>query len=52
LFTRACGRTRIRKIEGKRFTGHYTNAFGSLDDMLAGRDELVRLAGLARSPLP
>src|SRR6202040_1404388 len=28
-------------------------SFGSLDDMLAGRDELVRLAGLARSdPLP
>ena len=43
----------FRRIEGKRFTGHYTNAFGSLDDMLAGRDELVRLAGLARSdPLP
>src|ERR1700730_3767742 len=43
----------FRRIEGKRFSGHYTNAFGSLDDMLAGRDELVRLAGLARSdPLP
>ena len=39
----------FRRIEGKRFSGHYTNAFGSL----AGRDELVRLAGLARSdPLP
>ena len=39
----------FRRIEGKRFSGHYTNAFGSLDDMLAGRDELVRLAGLTRS---
>ena len=37
----------FRRIEGKGFNGHYTNAFGSLDDMLAGRDELVRLAGLA-----
>ena len=33
------------RVEGKGFNGHYTNAFGSLDDMLAGRDELVRLAG-------
>ena len=37
----------FRRIEGKGFNGHYTNAFGSLDDMLAGRDELVRLAGFA-----
>jgi sugar phosphate isomerase/epimerase len=35
----------FRRIEGKGFNGHYTNAFGTLDDMLAGRDELVRLAG-------
>jgi sugar phosphate isomerase/epimerase len=34
----------FQRIEGKDFKGHYTNAFGSLDDMLAGRDELVRLA--------
>ena len=34
----------FRRVEGKGFKGHYTNAFGSLDDMLAGRDELVRLA--------
>ena len=32
----------FQRIEGKGFNGHYTNAFGSLDDMLAGRDELVR----------
>jgi sugar phosphate isomerase/epimerase len=37
----------FRRIEGKGFNGHYTNAFGSLDDMLAGRDDLIRLASLA-----
>jgi hypothetical protein len=26
------------------FTGHYMNAFGSLDDMPAAGDDLVRLA--------
>jgi sugar phosphate isomerase/epimerase len=31
----------FRLIEGKGFRAHYTNAFGSLDDMLAGRDYLV-----------
>jgi sugar phosphate isomerase/epimerase len=35
----------FQRVEGKGFNGDYTNAFGSLDDMLAGRDELVRLAG-------
>ena len=35
----------FQRIEGKGFNGHYTNAFGSLDDMLAGRDELMRFAG-------
>jgi sugar phosphate isomerase/epimerase len=34
----------FRRIENKGFTGHYMNAFGSLEDMLAGRDTLVRLA--------
>jgi sugar phosphate isomerase/epimerase len=37
-------------IEGKGYQGHYTNAFGSLGDMLAGRDYLVeraRAAGVA-----
>jgi sugar phosphate isomerase/epimerase len=37
----------FRRLEGGGFTGHYTNAFGSLDDMLKGRAELVRLAGAA-----
>ena len=37
----------FRRIEGNGFTGHYMNAFGSLDDMLAGRDEFVGLAGSA-----
>ena len=31
-------------LERKGFKGHYTNAFGSLDDMLAGRERLVALA--------
>lgn len=31
----------FRLVEGKGFKGHYTNAFGSLDDMLAGREYLV-----------
>ena len=35
----------FRRIEAKGFIGHYMNAFGSLDDMLAGREDLVRLAG-------
>lgn len=34
----------FRRIEQKGFRGHYMNAFGSLDEMLRGRDELVRLA--------
>jgi sugar phosphate isomerase/epimerase len=37
----------FRRIEEKGFRGHYMNAFGSLDDMLQGRDELVRLASQA-----
>ncbi len=37
----------FRRIEGNGFAGHYMNAFGSLDDMLKGRDDLVRLAGSA-----
>jgi sugar phosphate isomerase/epimerase len=37
----------FRRIEGKGFTGHYTNAFGTLDDMLAARDYLVAKASAA-----
>lgn len=37
----------FRRLEGAGFKGHYTNAFGSLDDMLAGRYELLRLAAVA-----
>jgi sugar phosphate isomerase/epimerase len=37
----------FRRIEGRGFRGHYMNAFGSLDDMLEGRKELVRLAAQA-----
>ena len=37
----------FRRVEGKGFIGHYTNAFGSLDDMLAVRDYLVEQAKLA-----
>ena len=37
----------FRRIKGKGFRGHYMNAFGSLDDMLQGRDELVRIAATA-----
>ena len=39
----------FRRIEATGFRGHYMNAFGSLDDMLAGRDELVRLAASANA---
>lgn len=28
----------FRAVEGRGYTGHYTNAFGSLDDMLAARE--------------
>jgi sugar phosphate isomerase/epimerase len=38
---------RLEEGAGAGFRGHYMNAFGSLDDMLAGRDELVRLAAEA-----
>src|SRR3954471_3436224 len=41
----------FRRIEAKGFQGHYMNAFGSLDDMLRGRDELVGLAEAAGVPL-
>jgi sugar phosphate isomerase/epimerase len=34
----------FRRIEGQGFKGHYTNAFGSLDDMLSARNYLVEEA--------
>jgi len=34
-------------IEAAGFSGHYTNAFGSLDDMLAAREHLVAIARAA-----
>lgn len=34
----------FRRVEGKGFKGHYTNAFGTLEDMLAARDDLVEKA--------
>jgi sugar phosphate isomerase/epimerase len=37
----------FRRVEDAGFRGHYMNAFGSLDDMLEGRDRLVRLAEAA-----
>ena len=37
----------FRRVEGKGFKGHYTNAFGTLDDMLAARDYLVEKAKAA-----
>jgi sugar phosphate isomerase/epimerase len=37
----------FRRVEGKGFKGHYTNAFGSLDDMLSARDTLADIAHAA-----
>jgi sugar phosphate isomerase/epimerase len=40
----------FRRVEGKGFKGRYTNAFGTLEDRLAGRDYLVdkaKAAGVA-----
>jgi sugar phosphate isomerase/epimerase len=40
----------FKRIESKGFKGHYMNAFGTLDDMLAGRDYQItkaREAGVA-----
>ena len=40
----------FRRLESVGFTGHYMNAFGSLDDMLRGRELLVDLARAAEVP--
>jgi sugar phosphate isomerase/epimerase len=37
----------FRRLEGGGFKGHYTNAFGSLDDMLAARTYLLAMAKAA-----
>jgi sugar phosphate isomerase/epimerase len=37
----------FRRLERGGFTGHYTNAFGSLDDMLDARHQLVEFAAAA-----
>jgi sugar phosphate isomerase/epimerase len=37
----------FRRVEGKGFKGHYTNAFGSLEDRLNARDYLVEQARAA-----
>ncbi|MBV9554111.1 MAG: sugar phosphate isomerase/epimerase [Alphaproteobacteria bacterium] len=37
----------FRRLEEGGFKGHYTNAFGSLDDMLAARSYLVAMAKAA-----
>lgn len=37
----------FKRVEGKGFTGHYMNAFGTLDEMLEGREALVALAARA-----
>jgi len=34
------------RIEGGGYPGHYMMAFGTLDDMLKGREALVRAAGV------
>lgn len=34
----------FRKIEGLGYKGHYTNGFGTIDDMLKGRDYMVERA--------
>ena len=34
----------FKKIEGMGYNGHYTNGFGSIDDMLAGREYMVERA--------
>ena len=37
----------FRRIESTGFRGHYTNAFGSLEDMLGARESLVAIARAA-----
>ncbi len=34
----------FKRVEATDFSGHYMNAFGTLDDMLKGREDLVAMA--------
>ena len=43
-------RVLFTRLEGMGYTGHYTNGFGSLDDMIRGRDYLVAEAKAAGVP--
>jgi sugar phosphate isomerase/epimerase len=43
-------RALFTRIEGMGYTGHYTNGFGTLDDMVRGRDYLVAEAKAAGVP--
>ena len=41
----------FKKIEALGYKGHYTNGFGSIDDMLVGRDYLIARAQEAGVPI-
>lgn len=43
-------RALFTRLEGMGYTGHYTNGFGTLDDMVRGRDYLVAEAKAAGVP--
>ncbi len=43
-------RSVFTRIESMGYTGHYTNGFGTLDDMVSGRDYLVAEAKAAGVP--
>ena len=43
-------RSLFSRLEGMGYTGHYTNGFGTLDDMIRGRDYLVAEARAAGVP--
>ena len=43
-------RALFSRLEGMGYTGHYTNGFGTLDDMIRGRDYLVAEAKAAGVP--
>ena len=47
LLMEKAGASVFKLVEGKGFRGNYTNAFGTLDDMLAARHTLVAQAAAA-----